>query len=97
MHLAAVTGVPTIGVFAWFNPPGQWFPGHPSWKSVKVHYPPLPAGGWNSALQTKRSALEGILLVQPNEVFASAMELWGGSPNPAAPGLNQSLAATKAR
>lgn len=97
MHLAAVTGVPTIGLFSWFNPPGQWFPGHQSWKFIRVHYPPLPAGGWNTGLQMKRSAQEGILLLRPDEIFTSGMELWGSSPNLISSGSNQSMAAAKAR
>lgn len=97
MHLASVVGVPTIGIFAWHNPPGQWFPGHRSWESVKAHYPPLPPGGWNPNLQTKRSAQEGILLVQPDEVFNSAVDLWSRYPGPGPSGLNQPWTATKAR
>lgn len=78
MHLAGVVGVPTLGLFSWFNPPGQWFPGHSSWKSIKVLYPPLPKSGWRSHLQMKRGEKEGIPLLQPEEVFRSAMELWNG-------------------
>jgi heptosyltransferase-3 len=76
MHLAAAVGIPTIGLFSWFNPPGQWFPGHKSWKFIKIHYPPLPASGWTSDLQMKKSSTEGISLLQPNEVLQSAMGLW---------------------
>jgi ADP-heptose:LPS heptosyltransferase len=75
-HLAGVVGVPTLALFSWHNPPGQWFPGHRSWKSVKVLYPPLPKGGWTSELQMKRSVSEGILLLQPGLVLKSALELW---------------------
>ena len=74
-HLAGAAGTPTVGLFSWFNPPGQWFPGHQSWKFVKIHYPPLPAGGWNADLQMRRSPSEGILLLKPEDVFQSAMEL----------------------
>ena len=76
MHLASAEGIPTLGLFSWFNPPGQWFPGHRSWKFVRVLYPKLPEGGWKSDLRTKRGASEGIGLLQPNDVFKSAMELW---------------------
>jgi heptosyltransferase-3 len=76
MHLAAVTGVPTIGLFSWFNPPGQWFPGHNSWKFIKIHYPPLPNSGWTPDLQMRRSPSEGISLLQPNDILQSAVELW---------------------
>jgi heptosyltransferase-3 len=85
MHLASAVGVPTLGLFSWFNPPGQWFPGHRSWKFVKVLYPKLPDGGWNPQLQMKRSISEGIGRLRPDEVFGAAMELWhGGSDIPAA-------------
>jgi ADP-heptose:LPS heptosyltransferase len=76
MHLASVVGVPTLGLFSWLNPPGQWFPGHKSWKFVKILYPPLPHGGWSSDLQMKRGDMEGIGLLQPDAVLLSAMELW---------------------
>jgi heptosyltransferase-3 len=76
MHLASVVGIPTIGLFAWHNPPGQWFPGHRSWKFIKAHYPPLPPGGWKLELQMRQSATEGIRLIKPEEVRQSAMELW---------------------
>jgi heptosyltransferase III len=76
MHLAAVAGIPTLGLFAWHNPPGQWFPGHRSWKFIKALYPPLPLGGWNLSLQLKEGEKDGIRLLQPNDVFQSAMSLW---------------------
>jgi heptosyltransferase-3 len=76
MHLAAVMGVPTLGLFSWINPPGQWYPGHPSWEFIKILYPALPGGGWKPGLHLKQSAAEGILLLQPELVFESAMELW---------------------
>ena len=79
MHLASAAGVPTLGLFSWFNPPGQWFPGHQSWKSIKVLYPKLPAGGWKPQLQMKRGVSEGIGRLRPDEVFGAAMELWHGS------------------
>ena len=83
MHLASVVGVPTLGLFSWFNPPGQWFPGHRSWKYVKSLYPPLPVGGWKTGLQMKHGVSEGILLLQPQDVLDSAMELWHYNSNPA--------------
>jgi ADP-heptose:LPS heptosyltransferase len=76
MHLASVVGVPTLGLFSWVNPPGQWFPGHRSWKFVRVLYPPLPAGGWKAGLQLKHGDSEGIPLLKPQDVFVAAMELW---------------------
>ncbi len=81
MHMASVVGVPTVGLFSWFNPPGQWFPGHKSWRFVRVLYPPLPAGGWKAGLQMKHGVLEGILLLQPQEVLKTAMELWDYNSN----------------
>ncbi len=83
-HLAAVAGTPTVGLFSWFNPPGQWFPGHKSWKSIKIHYPPLPQTGWTRDLQTRCGPSEGIALVQPNDVLRSAMELWNACSHPKA-------------
>jgi ADP-heptose:LPS heptosyltransferase len=86
MHLASVTGIPTIGIFSWLNPPGQWFPGHHSWGCIKTIYPPLPPGGWNPGLQMKQSSSEGIWLTQPETVLKTALELWnfnpGSAPNP---------------
>ena len=76
MHLAAAVGVPTLGLFSWFNPPGQWFPGHRNWKFIKVLYPALPEGGWHPKLQMRRSGSEGIGRLRTDEVFAAAMELW---------------------
>ena len=81
MHLASAVGIPTLGLFSWQNPPGQWFPGHASWKTIKILYPPLPGGVWNASLQMKRGAGEGILLLNPDEVFQAAMELWRTNPN----------------
>jgi ADP-heptose:LPS heptosyltransferase len=75
MHLAGAVGVPTLGLFSWLNPPGQWFPGHTSWKFIKILYPPLPAGGWRADIQMKHGPAEGILLLQPDDVLNSAMEL----------------------
>jgi ADP-heptose:LPS heptosyltransferase len=76
MHLAGVVGVPTLGLFSWLNPPGQWYPGHRSWKFIKALYPALPGGGWKAGLQMKHGALEGIRLIQPEDVLRSALELW---------------------
>jgi heptosyltransferase-3 len=76
MHLASVVGIPTLGLFSWLNPPGQWFPGHRSWKFIKILYPALPGGGWNAGLQMKQGVSEGIRLLKPDDVFRSAMELW---------------------
>lgn len=79
MHLASVTGVPTLGLFSWHNPPGQWFPGHRSWKTVKTLYPTLPPGGWKAGLQMKEGASEGIRLIKPDDVLKAAMELWNSN------------------
>jgi ADP-heptose:LPS heptosyltransferase len=84
MHLSSVVGVPTLGLFSWLNPPGQWFPGHRSWPYVKVLYPALPQGGWKPKLQMKQGAAEGIKLLQPKEVFQSAAEMWRRTPDSAA-------------
>jgi ADP-heptose:LPS heptosyltransferase len=84
MHLASAVGVPTLGLFSWHNPPGQWFPGQRSWKFIKTLYPALPRGGWKTNLQMKQSALEGIRLLQPDDVFKSAMDLWCYDSNSAA-------------
>jgi ADP-heptose:LPS heptosyltransferase len=78
MHLAAAVGTPTLGLFSWFNPPGQWFPGHRSWKFVKALYPTLTAGGWKPELQTKCGDSEGIRRLCVEDVFSSANELWHG-------------------
>jgi heptosyltransferase III len=94
MHLASVVGVPTLGLFSWHNPPGQWFPGHRSWKFIKTLYPPLPAGGWKADLRMKQDVLEGIRLLQPDDVFRSAMELWRCNSNSTASGFNRTLAKT---
>ncbi len=94
MHLASVVGVQTLGLFSWLNPPGQWFPGHQSWKFVKILYPALPGGGWKIDLQMKQSASEGIRLLQPNDVFRSAMELWRHNLNSADSGLKRQLVKT---
>jgi heptosyltransferase-3 len=88
MHLAAAAGIPTLGLFSWQNPPGQWFPGHGSWKKIKILYPPLPGGGWHAGLQLKRGDGEGILRLNPEDVFQTAMELWQAYPNSKGPGLN---------
>ena len=76
MHLAAAVGSPTLGLFSWLNPPGQWFPGHKSWRHIKVLYPALPRTGWRLGLQMRRSRSEGILLLRPEDVSRAAMELW---------------------
>ena len=76
MHLASTAGIPVLGLFSWYNPPGQWFPGHPGSKFLKSLYPPLPEGGWQPALRMKNGDSEGIHLLQPDDVFRSAMELW---------------------
>ena len=78
MHLAGAVGVPTLGLFSWVNPPGQWYPGHRSWKFIKALYPALPAGGWKAGLQFERGASEGIRLIQPEDVLRTALELWQG-------------------
>jgi len=82
-HLAGVVGVPTLALFSWLNPPGQWFPGHRSWKFIKALYPALPDGGWKPRLQMKNGASEGIRLIQPDDVLRSAMELWHSYSNSA--------------
>lgn len=92
MHLASVVGTPTLGLFSWLNPPGQWFPGHRSWKFVKILYPPLPGGGWNASLQMKQGVAEGIRLLQPEAVFESAMELLDSVQKPSATNLEPAKA-----
>lgn len=94
MHLAAAVGTPTLGLFSWFNPPGQWFPGHRSWKQVKVLYPALPAGGWSPALQTKCGADAGIRRLPVEAVSKSALELWAANPRAPIPSLEHHLANT---
>lgn len=79
MHLAAAAGTPTVGLFSWYNPPGQWFPGHRNWKFIRSLYPRLPAGGWHPRLRLKNTASEGIQLLKPEFVFRSAMVLWHSS------------------
>jgi ADP-heptose:LPS heptosyltransferase len=76
MHLAGAVGTPTLGLFSWYNPPGQWFPGHRNWKFIRTLYPRLPAGGWHDGLRMKNTAFEGIQLLKPEYVFRSAMALW---------------------
>lgn len=83
MHLAAVVGVPTLGLFSWLNPPGQWFPGHRSWRFIKVLYPALPDSGWKAELQMRHGVAEGIRLLQPRDVFQAAMEMWRNILTPA--------------
>jgi ADP-heptose:LPS heptosyltransferase len=80
LHLAAASGTPAVGLFSWNNPPGQWFPGNKSWKFLKVLYPELPAGGWHEGLRMSRGVSKGILKLQPEAVFQSAMELWHSNP-----------------
>jgi ADP-heptose:LPS heptosyltransferase len=91
MHLAGAVGIPTLGLFSWLNPPGQWFPGHRNWKFIKILYPALPDGGWKPALQMKQSASEGIWLLQPDEVLKSAMELWRSNTNSAVPSSDRRM------
>jgi ADP-heptose:LPS heptosyltransferase len=91
MHLAAAVGTPTLGLFSWLNPPGQWFPGHHTWKFIQILYPPLPPGGWQVDLQMKQSAAEGIRLLQPDAVFNSAMELWRANLGLTRAGANEFL------
>jgi heptosyltransferase-3 len=91
MHLASVVGIPTLGLFSWLNPPGQWFPGHRSWKFIRILYPVLPDGGWNTGLQMKQGVSEGIRLLQPDEVFRSAMELLHFNSNSAISSLDRPL------
>ena len=50
-HLAAATGAQVIAIFSWYNAPGKWFPGHYSWETVHVLYPPLPSGKWQESLR----------------------------------------------
>jgi len=83
MHLSSVVGIPTLGLFSWLNPPGQWFPGHRSWKFIKVLYPALPDSGWKAELQMRHGVAEGIRLLQPRDVFQSAMEMWWNVLTPA--------------
>jgi heptosyltransferase III len=91
MHLASVAGIPTLGLFSGVNPPGQWFPGHRSWKFIRTLYPALPGGGWKIDLQMNRNASEGIQRLQPDDVFRSAMELWHYSSNAAVSSFNRLL------
>jgi ADP-heptose:LPS heptosyltransferase len=79
LHLAAAVGIPALGLYSWNNPPGQWFPGHRSWKFIKTLYPELPPGGWHEGLRLKRAVGEGILLLKPEEVFTAAMEMWNSA------------------
>jgi lipopolysaccharide heptosyltransferase III len=76
IHLASAVGIPALGLFSWYNPPGRWFPGHRSWKFIKVLYPELPHGGWHEGLRMKQGVSEGIRKLQLEDVFRSAMELW---------------------
>lgn len=94
MHLAATVGVPTLGLFSWINPPGQWFPGHRNWKFIKILYPPLPSGGWQVNLQMKQGPAEGIRLLLPEEVFKAAMELWRSNLDSTPSDLNNHSAQT---
>jgi len=81
-HLAAVSGCPTLAIFSWNNPPGQWFPGHRSWKSVRVLYPALPMGTWKPELSDRCGPNEGIHLIGAAEVFDAALELWNTAERP---------------
>ena len=76
MHLAAAAGVSTLGLFSWINPPGQWYPGHSSWKFIKILYPTLPDSGWRADLHQTQRPDEGIRLLRPERVFETAMDLW---------------------
>jgi ADP-heptose:LPS heptosyltransferase len=76
MHLAGAAGIPTLGLFSWYNPPGQWFPGHRNWKFIRALYPRLPAGGWQPQLRMKHTESEGIQLLKPERVCRSALVLW---------------------
>jgi ADP-heptose:LPS heptosyltransferase len=76
LHLAGAVGIPSLGLFSWNNPPGQWFPGHRSWKFIKILYPELPPGGWHEGLRLKHGVGEGIQKLQLDDVFGAAMELW---------------------
>jgi len=90
MHLASAVGIPTLGLFSWFNPPGQWYPGHRSWKFIKILYPALPGGGWRTDLQMEQGTSKGIRLLQPGNVLKSALELYYDS-NPAVSNVNRRL------
>ena len=76
MHLAGAVGVPTLGLFSWYNPPGQWFPGNRQWRFIQPLYPRLPAGGWKNELRMKNASDQGIQLLKPEFVLRSAMVLW---------------------
>lgn len=91
MHLASAVGVPTLGLFSWLSPPGQWSPGRKGWKLAKTLYPRLPDGGWKPRLQMKQSISEGIRLLRPDDVLQSAMELWTLSNEYAAGGPHRLL------
>lgn len=75
MHLAAAVGTPAVAIFSWHNPPGLWFPGHPSWKNIKVLYPTLEGNRWNLNLRLRRGPEAGILLIKPREVIEACLKL----------------------
>jgi heptosyltransferase III len=68
MHLAASVGIPTVGIFSWHNPPGQWFPGYLGWENIKVFYPELPENGWHENLRLLRGVNQGVLKIRPDSV-----------------------------
>jgi ADP-heptose:LPS heptosyltransferase len=75
MHLAAAVGAPVVAIFSWHNPPGLWFPGHPSWKNIRVLYPDLGGNKWNLDLRFRRGPGAGILLIKPKEVLDACLEV----------------------
>ncbi len=83
MHLAAATGVPTLGLFSWSSPPQLWFPGHQSWQMVKVLYPMLEDGVWHPGLQFKNGPDEGVQRLHPDFVSEAALQLWRDNVSPA--------------
>ena len=74
-HLAAATGAQVIAIFSWYNAPGKWFPGHYSWETVHVLYPPLPSGKWQESLRNKRGINEGVMAIMPSTVIQLVREL----------------------
>jgi ADP-heptose:LPS heptosyltransferase len=79
MHLAAAVGTPDVAIFSWHNPPGLWFPGHASWRNVRVFYPDLGGRKWTQALRDRRGEREGIMLIEPRDVAEACCTLLGGS------------------
>jgi heptosyltransferase III len=86
MHLAAAVGAPVVAVFSWHNPPGQWHPGWTGWTNIRVLYPPLPNGVWNTDLRMRRSLSEGILLISPEQVAHECFALLNRSADQLSPG-----------